>query len=279
MLVLFLGCSVLTRANLLYAGLLHYHFLLEFKAPVALSTVVKLFGDGSGVHAEVAKGTFEQGKAYCTKASDRVAGAAVLEWGVAPTQGKRKDIDAVRDVLQSGGGMRELAHVASSYQALKSGELMLKYFEVARDFKPEIYWFHGSTGSGKTRRAFAMFEQKRENPSDEAWISGRNLKWFEGYDAHKFVIFDDFRKDFCTFHELLRILDRYPYRVETKGGSRQFLARTIVITCPWKPEVLFNTRSDEDIGQLMRRVDHVELFGEEVAAPVPSAAVASFRQS
>lgn len=227
----------------------------------------------------MAKGNFEQGKAYCLKESDRVDGSRTMEWGVPPQQGKRKDIDVVRDVLRGGGGMRDLAHVAGSFQALRSGELLLKYVEPGRDFKPAVYWFHGETGSGKTRRAFEMFEEKRESPTDEAWISGRNLKWWEGYDAHKFVIIDDFRKDFCTFHELLRILDRYPYRVETKGASRQLLARFIVFTCPWSPEVLFASRSEEDIGQLMRRIDSVEQFGEEVPAPVPAPSVSHFRQS
>lgn len=271
-----------SRVGLFFvAERLHYHVLLHFDCQVALSTVVKLFGDDSGVHCEVMKGTFEQAKAYCTKDSDRVPGSAVFEWGVPPQQGKRKDIDTVKDVLRAGGGMRDIAERVSSYQALKSGELLLKFFEAKRDWKPEVLWFHGATGTGKTKRAFELFAEKKASESDEAWVSGKNLQWWEGYDAHQFVIFDDFRKDFCTFHELLRILDRYPYRVMTKGGSRQLLAKYIVITCPWKPEVLFNTRSDEDIQQLMRRIDSVELFGEEEVAPpvVASASAPQFRQS
>lgn len=208
----------------------------------------------------------------------------IFEWGVPPSQGKRKDIDVVRDVLASGGGMRQVASSASSYQSLRCAEVLLKYFEAKRDFPPECFWFHGATATGKTRRAFDMFAEYQSrlewSADEEPWISGKNLQWWEGYDANKFVIVDDFRKDFCTFHELLRILDRYPYRVMTKGGSRQLLARVIVITCPWKPEVLFNTRSDEDIGQLLRRITSVELFGEEeVPAPEPRvASVAHFRQ-
>lgn len=250
---------------------------------MALSAVVKLFGADSGVHCEPAKGTFEQAKAYCTKESDRVAGTVILEWGVPPQQGKRKDIDVVREVLSSGGGMRQVAASASSYQSLRCAEVLLKYFEASRDFLPEVFWLHGATATGKTRRAFEMFAKFKAEYSwsddEEVWISGKNLQWWEGYDANKYVIVDDFRRDFCTFHELLRILDRYPYRVMTKGGSRQLLARVIVITCPWKPEVLFNTRSEEDIGQLLRRITSVELFGdEEVPAPEPKSTVSHFRQ-
>ena len=38
-----------------------------------------------------------------------------------------------------------------------------------------------------------------------------NYKWWEGYDGHEVVLLDDIRKDFCKFHELLTLLDIYPY--------------------------------------------------------------------
>ena len=96
---------------------------------------------------------------------------------------------------------------------------------------------------------------------ERVWESGRNLKWWEGYDAHPNVLIDDFRKDFCTFHELLRILDRYPYRIEVKGTSRQLLAKRIIITCPYHPEIIYDTR--EDIGQLLRRITKIVYIGPE----------------
>lgn len=180
-------------------------------------------------------------------------------YGDAARPGRRTDLDAVREAVLQGSGMRDIVRTVTSYQGMRGAELLLKYMEKERDFKPRVLWFHGSTGSGKTRTALEMFPG--------AWVSGRNLKWWDGYDAHSAVVIDDFRKDFCTFHELLRILDRYPYRVETKGGSRQLLARDMVVTCPWSPEVLFANRSEEDIGQLSRRIDEVRQFGDVVRAP------------
>jgi len=85
-------------------------------------------------------------------------------------------------------------------------------------------------------------------------------KWWEGYDAHENVIIDDMRGDFCKFHELLRMLDRYAYRIETKGGSRQFRAKTIIITSCYSPTEMFDTR--EDIQQLLRRIDEIKVFKE-----------------
>jgi len=157
---------------------------------------------------------------------------------------------------------------ATSFQAIQVAKEMLKYAEVKRTWKPDVRWYHGSTGSGKTRSAVEEFPN--------AWMSGRNLKWWEGYDAHPEVIIDDFRRDFCTFHELLRILDRYEYRVETKGGSRQLLAKVMIITCPWAPEVLYSTRSSEDVSQLCRRIDNIRLFGNVVEPPQERAQAVNF---
>jgi len=199
--------------------------------------------------------------AYCSKEESRIDGP--WTFGEASRPGKRNDLEAVKAVVKAGGGMAQVLEVATSYQGLRGAELLLKYVEPSRNFKPQVRWYHGSTGSGKTKTAMEEFPK--------AWMSSKNLKWWEGYDAHEVVVVDDFRKDFCSFHELLRIVDRYGYRVEVKGGSRQLLAKTIVFTCPWAPDVLYENRGEEDVGQLMRRIDEVRLFGNVVPMPVYAA--------
>lgn len=244
---------------------LHFQGYTRFKKPMSLQSLKALFLPHVP-HFSACKGSEQQNIAYCSKAESRVDGP--WSFGELGAPGKRTDVATAREIVTSGGRMVDVIEQVNSYQAIKCAELMLKYGEKGRDFVPTVKWFHGATGTGKTRSAF------EECP--DAWISAKNLKWWEGYDAHAAVIIDDFRKDFCTFHELLRILDRYPYKVETKGGSRQLLAKTIIITCPWSPEVLFSSRSDEDIGQLLRRITEVKLFGEEpVNPPVEHSACAS----
>ena len=66
------------------------------------------------------------------------------------------------------------------------------------------------------------------------------------------------RKDFMKFHLLLRLLDRYSYRIQTKGSTRQFVAKTIIITAPYHPDEMYNNR--EDINQLIRRIDDIKEF-------------------
>ena len=251
---------------------LHYQGYIRFGTNVSLSRLVKLFdssvGGVSGVHCEIARGSEEQCVLYCTKEESRVAGP--WEFGERAKPGKRNDLVRVREIIENGGGMRQVAQEALSYPAIKTAESILKYCEKGRDWETDVRWYYGETGSGKTRAAIEEFP--------DCWISGKSLKWFEGYDAHECVVVDDFRRDFCTFHELLRICDRYPYRVETKGGSRQLLAKTIIFTCPWSIDQLFKDRSDEDILQLKRRVKTEKLFGQKVPSPNrPSACAPHFK--
>lgn len=225
-------------------GTPHYQGYVEFKSNKRLSALKKSI---PRAHFEVRKGSQEQAIEYCKK-EDKFHERG--EYTV-PRQGKRTDLEEVRDVVRKTGSMRAVVDVAKSYQSIKCAEVLLKYVEPTRNSQPTVHWYYGQTGTGKTRTAI-------EEAGDEYWISGRNLKWWEGYDGHTKIIFDDFRKDFCTFHELLRILDRYPYRVETKGGSRQLLATQIWITTQYSPETIYDTR--EDVDQLLRRITVVREF-------------------
>jgi Adenylylsulfate kinase and related kinases len=129
----------------------------------------------------------------------------------------------------------------------------LKYLEPKRRSKPTVLWFHGETGTGKSKLARELSEELDKN----AWWSGKTLDWFEGYDQHSCVVIDDFRPDQCEFAFLLRLLDRYPLRVPVKGGSREWVAETIIITAPEAPEVLFRGLLNEKVEQLLRRIDRV----------------------
>jgi len=221
------------------SGTPHLQIYVEFKNPRSFKSVKKEFYNG---HLELRKGTPIQASDYCKKEAD------FYEYGTIANPGKRNDIHAVKEAVKNGANMRDIIDTASSYQAMKSADLILKYYEISRTWKSKVIWLYGPTGSGKSKYAI-------EQCGDDYWISLETSKWFEGYDAHENVIFDDMRKDFCKFHVLLRLLDRYQFRIETKGGSRQFLAKNIYITTPYHPAEMYQTR--EDVKQLLRRIDKI----------------------
>ena len=94
------------------------------------------------------------------------------------------------------------------------------------------------------------------------------VKWWDGYSGQSSVIIDDYRRDLCTFSELLRMLDSYPYRVERKGSSCQFRATDVVITTPKHPRATWEGRTDEEIGQLLRRIEFIGYFANPGAEAI-----------
>lgn len=254
-------------------GRYHAHIAFSFKSPVALSTLLKA---RPVWHFEVvasAAGIID----YVRKDSADVV-RPFREFGVLPAQGKRTDLVNVREVVQNGGNMVDVCSVATSAQSLAAAKVLLTHLEVGRnpnDPPPVVKWFHGSTGSGKTRGAFEFFLDQGFS-ADQVWVSSNDLTWFDGYDRHKCVLVDDFRKNYCTLAFLLRLLDRYPLRVAIKGGFRQWVPSFIIITCPFEPTELY-AASGESVQQLTRRLTEVKLFGDPVPYVPAQATVPHFR--
>lgn len=192
-------------------------------------------------HIELRRGTAKQASEYCKKEGK------FKERGTISNQGARNDITAVYEHAKNRMGMKEFLDTKPNFQDIRIFEIARVVYEIDRDFKPYVEWIYGETGTGKTR--FVVETEK------DLWISGKNLRWWSGYENQEAVLLDDFRKDFCTFHELLRILDRYPYTVEVKGGTRKLNSKRMYITSCFHPEEVYKT--GEDVKQLLRRIDKI----------------------
>ena len=66
---------------------------------------------------------------------------------------------------------------------------------------------YGPTGVGKSRHARELGNM------DDCYVKNNGSKWCDGYDAHEYVILDDFRKSWFSFEDLLGLTDRYSYMV------------------------------------------------------------------
>ncbi len=220
-------------------GTPHLQGYVYFNSPRSFNSVRK---DFKGASIRTAKAEADPNRVYCIK-----EGINVVERGTMPKQGKRTDIQRVREAIAEGQGMRQISQEATSYQSLRTAELLLKYQEKSRNWKPKVFWFYGATGTGKTKTAHEMFP--------EAYFTLNN-KWWEGYDAHEVVIIDELRQDCFKVNELLELMDRYEYRVEHKGGSRQMRAKHIIITSSKSPDNLFFGHG-ENIYQITRRCKNI----------------------
>lgn len=251
------------------SGTPHLQFYLEFKGQVEWDHIKKNFPRW---HFEPRdkKSTAENSSAYCAKGAQSKSewnkfktegenygrDVDILQKGaISLPQGKRTDLNSVRESVQHGLGIRDMITTGeiSSLQQFTLAEKLLKYYEKPRAFKPTVTWLWGGPGVGKTRYAYDHGKQY-----GEIYKLMKGAKWFEGYDKQEVLLIDDVRCSTFEFEDLLALLDRYEYRIEHKGGSRQLLARHIYITCPVEPTELFKAwKWCEDLTQLTRRIDNL----------------------
>lgn len=228
-------------------GRKHFQWFFHFKNPRSMEKYRKAVAPR---HIEICRGSPQSNIEYCSK-----DGNVVFEEGDRLKMGDRTDLSLLKKRLISGEPIEDLALECENQQQLRFIEGLSKYVKKKIEYKKkEILWFWGPTGTGKTRTAIEMFE-------GDCWMSSRNLKWWQGYCGHKNIVIDDFRGDFCTFHELLRILDGYNFEVEVKGSSMPLRAERIVITSCFHPDEVYSGQVDEHMNQLTRRITEIRQFG------------------
>lgn len=222
------------------SGTPHLQGTIRFNAPKRFTAVQRMLGG----HLEVCRNP-SASIAYCKKEGD------FSEFGTIPKSGQRTDIETAARFLIERRDLREfkLQYPGMWVKYPRGFGTLLSLPTRCPGKPPFVKWLHGPTGTGKTRQVVESEE--------DLWISGEDLKWFDGYDGQRAVLFDDFRADFCKFHTLLRYLDRYQISVPVKGGFKEFAPDRIYITSNKHPATVYNRDAQEDIKQLLRRIDEI----------------------
>lgn len=223
-------------------GTLHLQGYLYFSNAKSFTAAKRLIGDTA--HLEVARGTPSQSRTYCVKDGD------FFEKGDLPQQGKRSELEELKQLIDEDPAVPSLQLYDTAFPTMvRYGKSILQYRQLKtppRRHKTEVLWLYGATGTGKSRHAYESFP--------DAYSKNVANKWWDGYDQHQTVILDDLRPHHFSFNFLLKLFDRYPMTIEVKGGTAQFVAKTIIVTTNLPAKEFAELQSAEDHEQLMRRI-------------------------
>lgn len=223
------------------SGTKHLQGFVQFKQPASFNQVKEYI---PRAHWEKARGTTDQAITYCQKDGD------IWEFGDKPAQGKRNDLSELRELVFAGKRTVELAseHFGTYVRYHRGIEKVVQLVRREREKTPPlVYYIWGPTGSGKTRSVY-------EKHQDVWTYPGKG--WFCGYEGQECALLDDLRADDgLSFGFLLRLLDRYPVDVPTKGGHTYWDPKYIYITSNVKPEELYRMH---DSAPLLRRITEIK---------------------
>jgi len=196
-------------------------------------------------HMEIRRGSPAEAEKYCKKDGQWV------EFGTPLKQGERSDLTEVAAMVRDGASLAEIDAVAPglAVQYHRGLEAMRLRQMKDRTEAPQVVWLWGLTGTGKTRTAVegaASFYMKD------------GTKWWDGYEQQERIVIDDFDGAW-PFRDLLRLLDRYPYQGQYKGGYVKINSSMIYITCEFPPSHWWD---GSKLAQIERRLTTVtEVLG------------------
>ncbi len=237
----------------------HFQGYCEFKAQISLNPCKQLLG-GPTVHIAARKGTQEQAIAYCKKVDETYIDGP-WEFGEPRSQGKRIDLESFKDAVMSGKRKRDLIddHFGVIARYPKFYTTLTEQNRPRRSTDLVVSLLIGKTGTGKTR---SVYEAHEENPDFYVTPLTGSKPWYDGYDGHTVVLLDDFagKRSHIGLCDLLRLLDRYPQRVETKGGFTWWMPDQVFITTNILPKDWYTWENRlEQYWALARRIHKVRL--------------------
>lgn len=236
-------------------GTPHLQGYLELSAPRKFSTIVNKIPDLKGAHFEARRGTREEAREYCRKEETNVEGPWEYGEWESGGQGARNDLTAVLERIKSGATERDILieFPAQYFRYATNIKRALQLLAPKRDFKTTVTVVFGDSGVGKSRLAHQRWP-------DAFWKQPEN-KWFDGYCYEKTIILDDFKPGCLQYTTLLRLMDRYPLTVETKGSSVNVAPDELVLTTNVLPSLWYKFDGKKmKFMEITRRIDKIIWF-------------------
>jgi len=235
----------------------HWQGYVYYHDKVSIKVSQKLLGDAVA-HHEPTKGSPLENRTYIFGPYDKgdkhkPANEHAVELGEIPSQGKRVDLNILKDKLLKKETTIDnvLETQPETYHQYGRTLERLDDLRMAKEYRTEMTsaeWIWGPTGIGKSHRAFEGFTpQTHYNfPDDKGW--------WDNYKQQETVIINDFRGE-IPYNELLQMMDKWPYEVRRRGRPPvPFTSRHVIITSSLPPKDIYKCRKVEDgLEQLYRR--------------------------
>lgn len=233
-------------------GKIHWQGYIECTKAMELTTIKKLLTNNT-IHLERRLGTQVQAINYVTKSETKIG--TTYEYGKKKEQGKRNDLAEAINLLNAGNTINEIIdEIPNMIRYDKHLERYQQRSVEPRNFETEVIVLIGEPGSGKTSHVM--------NNEKNVWIMpepSSGTTWFDGYIGQEVALIDDFAGN-IRYNFLLQLTDRYPMRVNVKGGYVQWRPKKIYITSNYEIENWYQ----QDCTALKRRIKQVQRIGTEV---------------
>ncbi len=241
-------------------GRMHIQGYYEFTRPVRKTHCQRVLNVPKA-HCDPRHGSPDQARTYCLKEDTQAT--LPSEFGNLPGgQGQRNDLIAVFASLDEGATPQEIAQSYPATWARCLRAVDRYYLDIApkRNWQMEVHVIVGEPDAGKTR---SVYEQAESQGFDVFDVMSPNMTggaiWFDGYKREHAILLDDFY-GWLPWTFLLKLLDRYPMRIQTKGGVAPFLSHKVFITSNSHPNTWYNYGGHMQYAALERRITTLTLL-------------------
>jgi len=251
------------------SGKKHYQCYVYYKSPRYLDAMWKKF---PMAYCKPAAGSAEENKSYIKGPYTNKEGKSkpfnpdAVEMGTIPNQGKRNDLEAFAEAITEGKRGRELTHehlaIRAKYPRLEQilvqeddEEKCIEQFKAG--MRPEVHVRWGKAGTGKSRYIYDNYDAMDVYALNIGDGSAKSV-WWDGYRGQKVILIEDFAGGEMPWKYLLRLLDRYPFRMQVKGSYCYRRCEKIYITANDKPEHWYPHEAFEPLQRRIDSVTHVE---------------------
>lgn len=220
----------------------HIQGYIELTKPMRMAQVKTLM-DLNEAHFEPRRGTRDQARDYCMKTDTRVDGPWEFGEFQSGGQGKRNDLVEIAAKIQAGAPLSNIVDEHPAQFIRYHRGLAVMHFEYNRRTASKrmrdltVTVLTGDTGVGKTH---SVYEWAATNNKELYKLDAGNRVWWDGYMGEDVLLIDDFY-GWIKYGFLLNVLDKYPLRLEVKGGFTWANWTYVFITSNAHPQDWYKT--------------------------------------